>query len=171
MLLRLFLSICSYEAGPYTLARQVNEGWTLTSSVKCLLCPTSTGFPPIVGVPDISHGIRSTVTLRGIGRVIGLENRQAMRRQSGFLRSDTAAIDLAHGLTFDDCILTKSRLATSRVLRSSMNSKSPLSLKGADVSCFPQSMSTFLTSFPKSSSSRCFCCAIEGRERRGRRIC
>lgn len=84
MLLRLFLSICSYEAGTYTLARQVNEGWTSTSLVKCLLCPTSTGLPPIVGVPDISHGIRSTVTFGGIGRVIDLENRQAMRRQSGF---------------------------------------------------------------------------------------
>ncbi len=71
---------------PYTLTRQVNDGRTSTSLVKCILFPTSTDIPPTVGIPDTSNGIRSKVTFEGIVSVVSFENRQAIRRQSGFLR-------------------------------------------------------------------------------------
>ena len=60
-----------------------------------------------------------------------------------------------------DCILTKSLLASSKVARASINSNFPLSLKGADLSCLPHSLSTFYASADRISTSRCFCCALE----------
>ena len=89
---------------PYTLTRQVNDGRTSTSSLKCILFPIFTDIPPTVGVPDISHGITSRVTLGGIDSVVRLGNRQAMRLQSGFLRLAAATVDTPHVLAFSDLI-------------------------------------------------------------------
>ena len=68
---------------------------------------------------------------------------------------------MAHAHVFADCILTKSLLASSKIMRSSMNSNFPLSLKGADLSFFPHSTSASRISPDSLFIPRCFCGAVE----------
>ncbi len=84
-----------YEAGPYTLARQMNDGRICTFSIKYQLCPTSTDIPSMFGVPDILHG-KSSIFLSYIGSDVGFENRHAIREAFPLSMSETATITIAN---------------------------------------------------------------------------
>ena len=68
---------------------------------------------------------------------------------------------MAHAHAFADCILIKSLLTSFKIIRSSINSNFPLSLKGAGLSPFLHSMSAFRISPDSLSSPRYFCGAVE----------